>query len=71
GKGKRHGGGIPEEMKVFIAVYFTGVNPNSEITSERENGKLFNIDCAAIILKTLGTEVSKYFDSISSCYSSK
>ncbi|CAG8815775.1 11862_t:CDS:2, partial [Racocetra persica] len=33
------------------------VNPNSEITSERENSKLFNMDCAAIILKTLGTEV--------------
>ncbi|CAG8469395.1 3036_t:CDS:2 [Racocetra fulgida] len=52
-------------MEVFMAVYFTGANSNSDITSGRENGKLFNMDCTVIILEALGIEVPKYFDAIS------
>ncbi|CAG8808623.1 1859_t:CDS:1, partial [Racocetra persica] len=54
-----------KRWKYFMAVYFTEANSNSDITSGRENGKLFNMDCAVIILEALGIEVPKYSDAIS------
>ncbi|CAG8802226.1 36650_t:CDS:2, partial [Racocetra persica] len=53
----RHGGSSDDEMNVFLAVCDPGITPNSKI-----EGKVVNMDCAAIILKALGVEIPKYFD---------
>lgn len=62
GIGKSHGGEDPKEVNVFMAVRGPGIKPGSEIKSERENGELFNMDCATIILKVLGVNIPDNFD---------